>query len=102
MATFVMLIWVDPEVLRMRDPHSLEALERAAVDAIARQCPQVKWLSSYSVLDPYDYVDVFEAPDNETAGRVSILIRTHGRAHAEIWPATEWRNFKAMIGAMAA
>ena len=93
-----MLTRVDPEVLR---PHSLETLEKGAVDAIAKQCPEVKWLSSYAVLGPYDYVDVFEAPDNETAAKVSTPSARTG-ARTRDWPATEWRKFKAMIQAMPA
>jgi uncharacterized protein with GYD domain len=100
MPTFVMLTRVDPEVLR--SPHSLEELEKRAAEAIQSQCPTVKWLSNYAVLGPYDYVDVFEAPDIETAAKVSTLIRTHGRAHSEIWPATDWKKFKSMLQSMPA
>jgi len=98
MPTFVMLTRVAPEVLRT--PHSLEELEKRAAEAIQTQCPEVKWVSNYAVLGPYDYVDIFEAPDNETAAKVSTLIRTQGRAHSEIWPATDWKKFKAMLQSM--
>jgi uncharacterized protein with GYD domain len=98
MLTFVMLTRVDPEVLR--NPHSLEELERRAAEAIAQQCASVKWVANYAVLGPYDYVDVFEAPDLETAAKVSTLIRTQGRAHSEVWPATDWSKFKAMLRSM--
>ena len=100
MSTFVMLTHIDPEVLR--NPHSYEELERRAMDAIHAQCPHVQWKSSYAVLGPNDYVDVFEAPDNETAAKVSALIRTHGRAHSEVWAATEWAKFKHMLHEMPA
>jgi uncharacterized protein with GYD domain len=100
MPVFVMLTRVDPQVLRT--PHSLEELEKHAAEAIRTQCPDVKWVSNYAVLGPHDYVDVFEAPDIETAAKVSTLIRTFGRAHSEIWPATDWKKFKAMLKSMPA
>lgn len=98
MPTFVMLTRVDPDLLR--NAQSLETLEHRTVESIRKQCPAVKWVSNYAVLGPYDYMDVFEAPDNDTAAKVSTLVRVSGHAHSEVWPATEWAKFKKMIHAM--
>ena len=95
MLTFIMLTRVSPE--EARSPQSLESLEQAAMAQIRRECPQVKWSESYAVLGPYDYVDIFTAPDVATATKVSTLIRTYGHAHTEIWPATQWKTFKEML-----
>jgi hypothetical protein len=34
--------------------------------------------------------------------KVSALIRTFGRAHSEIWAATEWETFKSIIHSLPA
>jgi uncharacterized protein with GYD domain len=93
--TYVMLTRVCPEIVR--STHTLEDLERKAMDRIRALCPDVKWKQSYAILGPYDYLDIFEAPDNDTAAKVSTLIRAHGRAYSEIWVATEWQRFKQML-----
>lgn len=95
MDTFVMLTRVSPEALR--SPRSLEELERKAMSHIRTQCPEVKWVFSYAVTGPYDYLDVFEAPDVHAAMKVSAVIRSFGRSSSEVWPATEWAEFKRIL-----
>lgn len=38
----------------------------------------VKILSQYAVLGPYDFVNIVEAPDNETIARVSMELGSRG------------------------
>jgi hypothetical protein len=33
----------------------------------------------------------------DTAFKVATIIRSYGNAQAEIWPATEWEQFKEMV-----
>jgi len=98
MPTYVMLTRIVPSELQ--SPQSLEDLEHKAMERIQAECPQVEWVQNYAILGPYDYVDIFRAPDNEEATKVSTLIRTYGHAHTEIWPATEWARYKEMIHGM--
>jgi uncharacterized protein with GYD domain len=90
-----MLTRLSPEAIR--SPHAVETLEREAMNAVRAECPQVEWLHSWVVLGPYNYVDVFRAPDVETATKVATLLRIAGHATVEAWAATEWTRFKAMV-----
>ncbi|HKI21037.1 MAG TPA: ISAzo13 family transposase, partial [Isosphaeraceae bacterium] len=69
MSTFVMLTRLNPEAVR--SPRGLEELEREAMKRVREECPDVKWLSSYAVLGPCDYLDIFIATDIETAAKGS-------------------------------
>src|SRR3989344_1387693 len=98
MATFIMLTRISPEAVKA--PQSLEKLEQEAMQHIRAECPEVKWRQSYALLGAYDYLDIFTAPDIETAAKVSTLIRAYGRAPSEVWAATEWARFKEMLHGM--
>lgn len=95
MATFIMLTRITPQSIQ--SPKALEELERKAMERIRTECPKVEWVHNFAVLGPCDYLDVFRAPDTETAFKVSTLIRTIGHAYTEVWPATEWVKFKDMV-----
>jgi len=50
------------------------------------------------VLGPYDLVDVFEAPDNETASRVALVIRAESGAETSTMAAVPWDEFLKQVG----
>ena len=95
MPTFLLLTRVDSDAAG--SPGDLEHLEQQAMQHIRSECPEVHWQRSYAALGPYDYVDIFDAPDIDTATKVSMIIRTYGHAHSEVWPLTDWNRFKEMI-----
>jgi uncharacterized protein with GYD domain len=91
MPTYVMLTRLSPEALTR--PESVVDLNRQVEDRIKRECPGVKWLANYAVLGPCDYLDIFEAPDVDTATKVSRLVRSFGHATTETWLVTPWDRF---------
>lgn len=95
MPTFVMLTRVAPAFLS--DPDSFRALERQVVDRLRRDTPEVEWTLNLATLGPYDYLDVFRAPDNATAMKVSAIVRSLGHGHVEIWAAEDWSRFKDLL-----
>lgn len=94
MATYVMLTRVSPDALK--GPQAFETLGRDVAGRLEKDCPEVRWISSYSVLGPYDYVDVFEAPDESSATKVALIVRSFGHATTEIWPALPWPRFREL------
>jgi uncharacterized protein with GYD domain len=100
MQSFLMQTRLAPEAFRF--PRSLEDRERKVMNRIRADCPGVRWIKSYVVLGPCDYIDLFEAPDVETATRVSAIVRTFGNATTEVWPLTPWERFKEIARGLPA
>ena len=97
MATYVMLTRVSPEAVA--DPGQLAALGDLVAERLKAECPEVRWLASYAVLGPHDYVDIFEAPDTEAAARAALIVRSVGRATTEVWSAVPWDRFRDLVRA---
>ncbi len=98
MPTFVMLTRLSGAAIG--SPHSLEELEKKAMERIRSECPKVEWIHNFAILGPYDYLDIFRAPNTDEAFKVATLIRTCGHAHTEVWTATEWAKYKDLVRAM--
>jgi uncharacterized protein with GYD domain len=95
MPTYVVLTRLTPEAVKV--PGELKRLERAVADHIRKDCPQVKWVANYAILGPYDYLDIFEAPDEITASKVVAVIRSYGHGHTETWTAIPWERFELVL-----
>lgn len=91
MPTFIMLTRLSHQALK--DPGALVELSHEITRRIRNDCAGVEWEVNYAVLGPADYLDIFTAPDIETATKVATIVRTFGHATTEIWAATEWKKF---------
>jgi uncharacterized protein with GYD domain len=52
-----------------------------------------KVLSQYAVLGPYDFINIVEAPDNETIARVSVELGARGTVKIMSLPAVPLDRF---------
>jgi len=95
MATFVMLTRLAAPTLD--SPDAFEKLEQAVAKRIGTEIPSVEWVQNLAVLGPYDYLDIFRAPDIDTAMKVAAIVRSVGHAHVEIWAGDEWKRFKSLM-----
>jgi uncharacterized protein with GYD domain len=97
MPTYVVLTRLTPETVKT--PGDLKRLERAVAERVRRECPEVKWIANYAILGPYDYLDLFDAPDEAVAAQVLMIVRSFGHAQTETWTALPWERFEALIPA---
>lgn len=100
MPTYAMLTRLTPEAVK--EPSDLKRLEQKVNERIREDCPQVRWLGNYAILGPYDYLDLFEAPDETTAARVVMIVRSFGHAQTETWTILPWERFETLIPLVAA
>ena len=67
------------------------------LDKVHQACPEVKWLAHYALLGRYDFMDIYEAPDDETAAKVSWITLSAGALSAESWPAIPYGRFLEIV-----
>ncbi|MFX0058529.1 MAG: GYD domain-containing protein [Candidatus Hodarchaeota archaeon] len=60
---------------------------------VKEKVPGIKWISHYAILGPYDFLDIFEAKDEQEAAKVSLLSRAAGANFAESWTAIPYVDF---------
>lgn len=64
------------------------ATEKTAVREGARAaCPEIQWQADF-VLGPEDFVEVFSAPTEQAATKVSMLVGALGELQAQALPLT--------------
>ncbi len=90
MKTFILMTKLSPEVTsKMKDRASIG---RAWLDQVKEKCPQVKFVAHYGLLGKYDFMDIYEAPDEEVAAKVSMISLSNGALQAESWIALPYKR----------
>jgi uncharacterized protein with GYD domain len=82
MQTFVLMTKLSPELQR---PGKRKEVGQEWKLAVEKACPEVRWLAHYAVLGPYDFMDIYEAPDPEAAAKVALITQASGALKAESW-----------------
>ena len=91
MQTFVLMTKLAPEM--SRQVKDQEKIGRVWLQQVKKKCPEVNFLSHYALLGPYDFLDIYEAPDEETAAKVSLISLQSGAFLAESWVAIPYKRF---------
>jgi uncharacterized protein with GYD domain len=95
MPLFVLMTRLAPETLH--DAGGRRAVGKDWLKKVSEKCPGVKFLTHYALLGPYDFMDVYEAPDIETAHRVSMISRAEGAVTAESWTAVPYDRYLSIL-----
>jgi len=92
-ATYIMLSTLTDEgrkTLKER-PERLQEVNRE-IEAMGARVTQ-----QYAVLGGYDFINILEAPDNETIARISVELGARGTVTLTTLPALPIESFTAML-----
>jgi uncharacterized protein with GYD domain len=93
MATYIMLSTLTDEgrkTLKER-PERLQEVNRE-IEAMGARVTQ-----QYAVLGGYDFINILEAPDNETVARISVELGSRGTVVLTTLPALPVESFTQML-----
>ena len=95
MALFVLMTRLAPG--SVTDAEKRRAMGKEWLGKVKTACPEVKWVAHYALLGQYDFMDIYEAPDDETAHKVSLISRSEGALSAESWSALPYDRFLQLL-----
>ena len=96
METFILLTKLSPEM--SKQVKNREKLGRAWLKQVKKKCPKVKFIAHYAIMGPYDFLDIYEAPDAETAAKISLISQNNGAFQSESWTAIPYKRFLELSG----
>ncbi len=66
---------------------------RSWLEQVKSKCPEVKFIAHYAILGEHDFIDIYEAPDPETAAKVSMISQANGAIQAKSILAIQYKRF---------
>jgi uncharacterized protein with GYD domain len=95
MATYILVSRLSPELTK--DLKKRAEIGRKWIERVRKNCPDVKFLAHYALLGPYDFLDIYEAPNEKSAAKVSMISLSGGAVSAESWTAIPYKKFLNLI-----
>ena len=94
MATYILMTKLSPELFsRIRERGEIGS---EWINRVKEKCPEVKFIGHYALLGSYDFMSIYEAPDEKTAAKVSMISLSMGAIQAESWTAIPYKEFLTM------
>ena len=91
MQTFVLMTKLAPDASKhIRDQAKQGQLW---LEKVKEKCPEVNFIAHYALLGPYDFLDIYEAPNEEIAAKVSLISFQDGAFQAESLVAIPYKRF---------
>lgn len=91
MQTYVLMTKLSTDLTEKM--HDRQRLGRQWLEQVREKCPEVKFVAHYALLGQYDFMDIYEAPDEKTAAKVSMISQMHGAFNSESLPAIPYKDF---------
>lgn len=95
MQTYILLTKLSPELSQQMKDRA--KIGRSWLDQVKEKCPEVKFIAHYAILGQYDFLDIYEAPDEEMAAKVSIISQANGAFQAESLSEIPYKRFLELV-----
>lgn len=105
MKTFVLMSKLNPKGGTLVEVASTlrdnARVARSWIDRAKKVCPEATFVAHYAILGSYDFMDIYEAPDEETAAKISMLCGADGTFTVESWTAIPRQRMTELAEQMA-
>lgn len=95
MQTYILLTKLSTDLSKQMKDRA--ELGRSWLEQVKEKCPEVKFIAHYAILGKYDFIDIYEAPDEETAAKVSMISQANGAFQSESLAAIPYKRFLDLV-----
>jgi uncharacterized protein with GYD domain len=95
MSTFILMTRLGPNALETSERR--KKMGREWLEKVRERVPGIRFVAHYAIFGPYDFMDIFEAPDDESAQRVALISRSEGAVSVETWQAVRYDDFLKLL-----
>lgn len=91
MQTYILMTKLSPETGQQVKDRARQGQEW--IKQVKDKCPEVNFVSHYALLGDYDFLSIYQAPNEEVAAKVSMISLANGAFQAQSWTAIEYKRF---------